>query len=135
MVHRPCQSIVKTHLIHWAMLTLPGNEAAYVQDLRNMQLLIITQGLRVDGRRPPELRRLQCQLGVFQQADGSAFLEQGNTKVLATVYGPHDVRELKISHTFSQHACNYVSRCMGNLAKKRHKNSFSVHCPVQWNPS
>ena len=48
-------------------------------------------GLRVDGRRPPELRKLQCKLGVFQQADGSAFLEQGNTKVLATVYGPHDV--------------------------------------------
>lgn len=49
-------------------------------------------GLRVDGRRPPELRKLQCKLGVFQQADGSAFMEQGNTKVLATVYGPHDVR-------------------------------------------
>lgn len=48
-------------------------------------------GLRVDGRRPPELRKLQCRLGVFRQADGSAFLEQGNTKVLATVYGPHDV--------------------------------------------
>ena len=52
-------------------------------------------GLRVDGRRPPELRRLQCKLGVFQQADGSAFLEQGNTKVLAAVYGPHDVRKSK----------------------------------------
>ena len=51
-----------------------------------------TPGLRVDGRRPPELRKLQCRLGVFRQADGSAYLEQGNTKVLATVYGPHDVR-------------------------------------------
>jgi exosome complex component RRP41 len=49
------------------------------------------EGLRVDGRRPPELRKLQCRLGVSRQADGSAYLEQGNTKVLATVYGPHDV--------------------------------------------
>ena len=31
-------------------------------------------------------------MGVLTQADGSAKLEQGNTKVLATVYGPHDVR-------------------------------------------
>ena len=45
----------------------------------------------MDGRRPHELRKVQCKLGVFQQADGSAFLEQGNTKILATVYGPHDV--------------------------------------------
>lgn len=49
------------------------------------------EGLRVDGRRPPELRKLKCQLGVFEQADGSASIEFGNTKVLATVYGPHDV--------------------------------------------
>ncbi len=61
-----------------------------------MQLLLLAPslGLRVDGRRPHELRKIQCQLGVFQQADGSAFLEQGNTKILATVYGPHDVRQL-----------------------------------------
>ena len=30
-------------------------------------------------------------MGVFGQADGSAYLEQGNTKVLAAVYGPHDM--------------------------------------------
>ena len=36
--------------------------------------------------------RIQCSLGIFQQADGSAYLEQGNTKVLAAVYGPHEVR-------------------------------------------
>jgi len=41
-----------------------------------------------------ELRRIRCSLGVFAQADGSAYLEQGNTKVLAAVYGPHEVLEL-----------------------------------------
>ena len=45
----------------------------------------------MDGRRPPELRKLSCQLGKCQQADGSAVFEQGNTKAIATVYGPHDV--------------------------------------------
>lgn len=53
--------------------------------------LISEQGLRLDGRRANELRRIQCKLGVFSQPDGSAYLEQGNTKVLAAVYGPHQV--------------------------------------------
>lgn len=53
--------------------------------------LLSDQGFRIDGRKPGELRRIQCRLGVFSQADGSAYIEQGNTKVLAAVYGPHEV--------------------------------------------
>lgn len=53
--------------------------------------LLSDQGLRIDGRRPKELRRIKCKLGVFNQPDGSAYLEQGNTKVLVAVYGPHQV--------------------------------------------
>ena len=48
-------------------------------------------GLRIDGRKPNELRRIQSEVGVFAQADGSATITQGNTKVVATVYGPHEV--------------------------------------------
>ncbi len=50
-------------------------------------------GLRVDGRRPAEVRRLRSELGggvVVPGADGSAIVEQGNTKVLAAVYGPRE---------------------------------------------
>ncbi|KAL8608958.1 Exosome complex component RRP41 [Nucella lapillus] len=54
--------------------------------------LLSDQNFRVDGRRPHELRKISCRLGVFRQADGSAYIEQGNTKVLAAVYGPHEVR-------------------------------------------
>lgn len=54
--------------------------------------LLSDQGFRIDGRRTHELRKIQCKLGVFSQADGSAYVEQGNTKVLAAVYGPHEVR-------------------------------------------
>lgn len=53
--------------------------------------LLSDQGFRLDGRKPHELRKIQCRLGVFGQSDGSSYLEQGNTKVLATVYGPHEV--------------------------------------------
>ncbi|XP_015922660.1 exosome complex component RRP41 [Parasteatoda tepidariorum] len=53
--------------------------------------LLADQGIRMDGRRPGELRKIDCKLGVSTSADGSAFFQQGNTKVLATVYGPHEV--------------------------------------------
>lgn len=54
--------------------------------------LLSDEGFRTDGRKPNELRRLRCKIGVFTQADGSAYFEMGNTKVLAAVYGPHEVR-------------------------------------------
>ncbi|CAH1778859.1 unnamed protein product [Owenia fusiformis] len=54
--------------------------------------LLSDQGFRIDGRKPCELRRIQSKLGVFGKPDGSAYVEQGNTKVLAAVYGPHEPR-------------------------------------------
>lgn len=78
------------------------------------------EGLRVDGRRPPELRKLQCKLGVFQQADGSAFMEQGNTKVLATVYGPHDVsRKSQALHDKALINCQYSMATFSTSERKR----------------
>ncbi|KAL1494393.1 hypothetical protein ABEB36_009998 [Hypothenemus hampei] len=56
------------------------------------QQLINKIGLRLDGRRANELRRIRCKMGVFSQPDGSAYIEQGLTKVLAAVYGPHQTR-------------------------------------------
>lgn len=51
---------------------------------------ITPEGLRVDGRRPKELRQLRCQVGSVENADGSATFEVGNTKVVAAVFGPHE---------------------------------------------
>ena len=56
------------------------------------QSLISPEGLRQDGRRVGEIRRLRCRLGAAPRADGSAYAEMGNTKVLATVCGPHEAR-------------------------------------------
>ncbi|GAM83470.1 hypothetical protein ANO11243_014580 [Dothideomycetidae sp. 11243] len=44
--------------------------------------------LRIDGRRWNELRHLTGQIGTQAAADGSSYLEMGNTKVLCTVIGP-----------------------------------------------
>jgi exosome complex component RRP41 len=44
--------------------------------------------LRVDGRRWNELRRLQAQIRTQAAADGSSYLEMGNTKVMCVISGP-----------------------------------------------
>uniref|UniRef100_A0A061RIF6 Exosome complex component RRP41 n=1 Tax=Tetraselmis sp. GSL018 TaxID=582737 RepID=A0A061RIF6_9CHLO len=48
------------------------------------------EGLRVDGRRPKELRALSAGLGTLESADGSATFQMGNTKVMASVFGPRE---------------------------------------------
>ena len=68
------------------------------------------EGLRLDGRRPGEIRRLRCQLSAEPKADGSAYLEQGNTKVLVTVTGPHEVSsQRKAQHDRAVLHCTYAA--------------------------
>ena len=49
---------------------------------------LIKDGKRLDGRDFNQLRPLKIEAGVVKNADGSAYLEWGNNKVLAAVYGP-----------------------------------------------
>ncbi|KAK0664950.1 Exosome complex component ski6 [Lasiodiplodia hormozganensis] len=48
--------------------------------------------LRLDGRRWNELRRIHAQISTQAAADGSSYLEMGNTKVVCTVTGPSEGR-------------------------------------------
>ncbi|PMD57730.1 ribosomal protein S5 domain 2-like protein [Hyaloscypha bicolor E] len=48
--------------------------------------------LRLDGRRWNELRRLTAQISTQAAADGSSYLEMGNTKVICTVTGPLEAK-------------------------------------------
>lgn len=45
-------------------------------------------GNRVDGRKPDEYRETKMEVGVLEEADGSAMVETGNTRVVASVFGP-----------------------------------------------
>lgn len=45
-------------------------------------------GNRVDGRKPDEYRETKMEVGVLDEADGSAMVETGNTRVVASVFGP-----------------------------------------------
>eukprot|EP00051_Salpingoeca_urceolata_P001185 m.39155 g.39155 ORF g.39155 m.39155 type:complete len:246 (+) comp11243_c0_seq1:44-781(+) len=65
------------------------------------------EGLRLDGRRVSEIRRVKVRLGHSSAGDGSAYIEQGNTKVLATVYGPHEAVRSKLDHDKVVLNCEY----------------------------
>ena len=62
---------------------------------QNVEKLIDKKGLRLDGRKPDELRPIKIEVGVLANADGSAYIQQGKNKILAAVYGP---RELHPKH-------------------------------------
>jgi exosome complex component RRP41 len=54
------------------------------------EMKLIVDGKRLDGRGLDELRPLKIQAGVLNKADGSAYIEWGNNKILAAVYGPRE---------------------------------------------
>jgi exosome complex component RRP41 len=67
-------------------------------------------GLRIDGRRPDELRPIKIEAGVLENADGSAYVEIGKNKVLAAVYGP---RECHPRHL--QNPAKAIIQCKYNM--------------------
>ncbi len=46
--------------------------------------------VRHDGRLPWQLRPIRMEVGVLNNADGSALVEYGGTRVVAAVYGPRE---------------------------------------------
>jgi len=55
------------------------------------KLSFFKDGIRLDGRRPGELRPVKIEAGVLERADGSCYIEMGGNKVIAAVYGPREV--------------------------------------------
>ena len=51
---------------------------------------LIVDGKRLDGRDLDELRPIKMKVGPLTRADGSSYVEWGNNKVLASVYGPRE---------------------------------------------
>lgn len=60
---------------------------------------LISQGIRTDGRGPKDLRKIKIEVGTLEKADGSAYIEWGNNKILVAVYGPREAhpRHLALS--------------------------------------
>jgi len=79
------------------------------------KLSFFKDGLRLDGRRPDELRPIKMEVGVLARADGSCYMEMGENKVMAAVYGPREVHPRHL-----QEATRAIVRYRYNMA------SFSV---------
>jgi len=58
--------------------------------MKNDIKLFDSNGKRLDGRKPDELREIKIEIGVLHRADGSCYLEWGGNKVIAAVYGPRE---------------------------------------------
>jgi exosome complex component RRP41 len=73
--------------------------------------LIDKKGLRLDGRKPEELRSIKMEVGILPNADGSVYIQQGKNKILAGVFGP---REMHPKHLALQDRT--VLRCRYHMA-------------------
>lgn len=58
---------------------------------KKSEKLIDKNGVRIDGRELNKLRPIKLEVGILDNADGSAYIEQGKNKILVGVYGPKEV--------------------------------------------
>jgi len=64
---------------------------------QKIERLIDKKGLRLDGRKPEELRPVKIDVGILANADGSAYIEQGKNKILAAAFGPKELHPKHLS--------------------------------------
>lgn len=83
---------------------------------RDTDLVLLDEnGIRCDGRKIDEPRKIMIKAGVLKNANGSAYIEFGNNKILAGVFGPRDVHPKHLANTDT-----------GILRCRYHMSPFSV---------
>ena len=78
-------------------------------------VLLDENGIRCDGRKVDETRKITIKAGVLKNADGSAYIEFGDNKILVGIFGPRDVHPKHMSDTDT-----------GILRVRYHMEPFSV---------
>ena len=78
-------------------------------------VLLDENGIRSDGRKVNETRKVTIKVGVLKNASGSAYIEFGGNKILAGVFGPRDVHPKHMSNPDT-----------GILRVRYHMEPFSV---------
>ncbi|EGG13982.1 Exosome complex exonuclease rrp41 [Cavenderia fasciculata] len=79
---------------------------------------ISPEGLRIDGRRSNEIRRLNMRMGVLNRADGSSYYEQGNTKITVAIYGPHESTTQKSLFDRASIKCEFAMSSFSTSERK-----------------
>ncbi len=62
-------------------------------------VLLDDKGIRCDGRTVDQPRNIMIKAGVLKNANGSAYIEFGENKILAGVFGPRDVHPKHLANT------------------------------------
>ncbi len=78
--------------------------------------LLRDDGRRLDGRAYDELRPIRMEVGILNNANGSALVEYGKTRVLAAVYGPREPQQKHLAIPYRA-----ILRCRYHMAP------FSTH--------
>ncbi len=78
-------------------------------------VLLDENGIRCDGRKIDETRKVTIKAGILKNATGSAYIEFGANKILVGVYGPRDVHPKHLANTDTG-----IIRC------RYHMSPFSV---------
>ncbi len=72
---------------------------------------LIKDGKRIDGRGKEDLRDIKIKADVLKRADGSAYLEWGENRVYAAIYGPKELYP-----RFLRQSDRAVLQCKYNMA-------------------
>jgi exosome complex component RRP41 len=79
---------------------------------------LVINGKRMDGRGFEELRPLKIVASPLKNADGSAYIEWGNNKVLAAVYGPREATPRHLANpTKAIIKCRYLMAPFSSLSE------------------
>ncbi|KAG2473120.1 MAG: Exosome complex component Rrp41 [Nitrosopumilales archaeon] len=78
-------------------------------------VLLDENGIRCDGRKIDETRKVTIKAGVLKNANGSAYIEFGDNKIVVGVFGPRDVHPKHLANTDTG-----IIRC------RYHMSPFSV---------
>ncbi len=79
---------------------------------------LVINGKRTDGRDFNELRKIKITAAPLENASGSAYLEWGNNKILAAVYGPREVNPRHLADsTKAILKCRYAMAPFSSLSE------------------
>jgi len=75
------------HNPEWALPEIQKFASSYFLEMKRrvMREVILSEGIRLDGRKPNEIRPIWCEVGVLPRTHGSAIFTRGETQALATV--------------------------------------------------
>jgi polyribonucleotide nucleotidyltransferase len=87
---RTSKKALKKEILEALAETFPQKESDIKQvieaiDSNSMRTMILSEGKRIDGRGPDDIRLITCEVGVLPRAHGSALFTRGQTQALVAV--------------------------------------------------